>query len=137
MDTSVLVAAFYPDHEHHERSFDLLLRHSRAEIGCSAHTLAEVYAGLTAMPGKKRVSGDEAVLYLQSIRARLTQITLTDDEYFQVVEEAATLGLSSGAIYDAIIGRCAVKAGAKSLYTWNIKHFVRLGPAVANRVKTP
>ena len=106
-------------------------------MGCSAHTLAEVYAGLTPMPGKRRVNGDEAVLYLQSIRVRLTLITLTEDEYFQVAEEAATLGLSSGAIYDAIIGQCAVKAGAKNIYTWNVKHFVRLGPAVASRVKTP
>lgn len=137
MDTSVLVAAFYPDHEHHERSIELMLRYSRAEIGCSAHTLAEVYAGLTAMPGKRRVNGDEAVLYLQSIRARLTFITLTEDEYFQVTEEAAALGLSSGAIYDAIIGQCAVKVGAKSIFTWNVKHFLRLGPAVATRVKTP
>ena len=127
MDTSVLVAAFYPDHEHHERSLDLILHYTTAEIGCAAHRVAETYASLTAMPGKNRVSGDEAVLYLQ----------LTDDEYFLVAEEAAALGLSSGAIYDAIIGQCAVKAGAKSIYTWNIKHFVRLGPVIANRVKTP
>ena len=73
----------------------------------------------------------------QCIRARLTLTTLTDDEYFQGVEEAAALGLSSGAIYDAIIGQCAVKAGAKSIYTRNVNHFVRLGPAVASRVKTP
>ncbi len=137
VDTSVLIAAFYPDHEHHERSFDLILRYGAKEIGCAAHSLAEVYVGLTAMPGKKRVSGDEAVLYLQSIRARVTLIALTEDEYFQLVEEAAALGLSSGAIYDAIIGQCAVKADAESIYTWNVKHFLRLGPAVAGRVKLP
>jgi len=27
--------------------------------------------------------------------------------------------------------------GAKSIFTWNVKHFLRLGPAVATRVKTP
>ena len=114
VDTSILIAAFYPDHEHHERSLDLMLRYTGGEIGCAADSFAEAYAGLTAMPGKKRVSGDEAMLYLESIRARLTRIALTEDEYFEVVEEAAALGLSSGAIYDAIIARCAVKAGALS-----------------------
>lgn len=137
VDTSVLIAAFYPDHEHHERSLDLLLRYGPGEIGCAAHSLAEVYAGLTAMPGKKRVSGDEAVLYLQSIRAKLTLTALTDDEYFHVVEEAAMLGLSSGAIYGAIIGQCALKAGAKSIYSWNAKHFQRLGASIAARMKSP
>lgn len=137
VDTSVLIAAFYPDHDHHERSLDLILRYGAKEIGCAAHSLAEAYAGLTAMPGKKRVSGDEAVLYLQSIRARVTLIALTEDEYFQLVEETAALNLTSGAIYDAIIGQCAVKADAESIYTWNVKHFLRLGPAVACRVKLP
>jgi predicted nucleic acid-binding protein len=115
----------------------LLLRHAKLEIGCAAHTLAEVYAGLTAMPGKKRMSGDEAVLYLQSMRERLTVIALTDSEYFHVVEGVTALGLSSGAVYDAITGHCAIKAGAKNLYTWNVKHFLRLESAVASRVKAP
>jgi predicted nucleic acid-binding protein len=137
VDTSVLVAAFYPDHEHHERSMDLILRHTDSKIGCAAHTLAEVYASLTAMPGKKRVSGDEAALYLQSMRERLTVIALTDNEYFHVVEGVAALGLSSGAVYDAIIGHCAIKARAKNLFTWNVKHFLRLESAVASRVKAP
>jgi hypothetical protein len=34
-----------------------------------------------------------------------------------------------------IIGRCAVKAKAETIYTWNVKHFNRLD--VASRVKTP
>lgn len=137
VDMSVLIAAFYPDHDHHERSMELILRHTKLEIGCAAHTLAEVYAGLTAMPGKKRMSGDEALLYLQSLRERLTVIALTDSEYFHVVEGVAALGLSGGAVYDAIIGYCAVKAGAKNFYTWNVKHFLRLESAVPSRVKTP
>ncbi|MFN0103985.1 MAG: type II toxin-antitoxin system VapC family toxin [Bryobacteraceae bacterium] len=137
LDTSVLISIFYPDHEHHQRSMDVLLRHSKGEVCCAAHSLAEVYAGLTAMPGKKRVSGDEAVLFLQNIRERMTLISLIDTEYFYVAEAAALLGLTSGAIYDLILGQCAEKAGARTIYTWNLKHFLRLGPAIASRVKTP
>ena len=47
------------------------------------------------------------------------------------------LGITSGGIYDAIIGRCSLKAGAQTVYTWNVKHFKRLDPEIAARVKTP
>jgi predicted nucleic acid-binding protein len=137
LDTSVLIAAFYPDHEHHQRSLDLILRFGFGDISCAAHSFAEVYAGLTTMPGKKRVTGDEAALYLESIQVRLTLVALSPDEYFGVVEQSAALGLSSGSIYDAIIAQCAVKSGARTLYTWNVKHFLRLGSAVSSLVKSP
>jgi predicted nucleic acid-binding protein len=68
LDTSVLVAAFYEDHEHHTESLELLLRHKKKDACCATHSLAEVYATLTAMPGGKRVSPIEAVLFLGSLR---------------------------------------------------------------------
>jgi hypothetical protein len=46
-------------------------------------------------------------------------------------------GLAGGAIHDAILGHCVLKAKAKVLYTWNTKDFLRLVPAIAERVKTP
>ncbi len=59
LDTSVLVAAFYGDHEHHQASLALLLRHPKADVCTGAHALAEVYSVLTGMPGKNRVRPDE------------------------------------------------------------------------------
>ena len=56
---------------------------------------------------------------------------------FRVVEEAAGAGLAGGAIYDALLGYCALKAKADVLYTWNARDFLRLPPAIANRVKIP
>jgi len=38
---------------------------------------------------------------------------------------------------DMLIARCAVKAGAATLLTWNVRHFVRLGQDIARLVKTP
>jgi hypothetical protein len=32
---------------------------------------------------------------------------------------------------------CALKAGAQSIYTWNVKHFNRLGESIAARVRQP
>ena len=43
----------------------------------------------------------------------------------------------AGAIYDALLAACAVKSGAATLYTWNVRHYGQLEPEVAARVKTP
>ena len=137
LDTSVLVATFYADHEHHPPSINLFLRFGKKDACCGAHSLAEVYATLTGMPGKRRVSGDEALLFLGDIRERLTLIALDEREYFQVAESSALGGLAGGAVYDAILGHCALKAKAKAIYTWNTRDFLRLPPAIAGRVKNP
>ncbi len=89
------------------------------------------------MPGKRRVRGDEALLFLGDIRDQLKLVALDEQEYFQMVESAAADGLAGGAVYDAILGRCALKAKAKVIYTWNTKDFLRLSPAIAGRVKNP
>jgi predicted nucleic acid-binding protein len=137
LDTSVLVATFFGDHEHHEPSIALFLGCKKNEACCAAHSLAEVYASLTGMPGKHRVSGDEALLFLGNIRERLTIVALDEEEYFEAVEATAAAGVTSGGIYDAVLGQCALKAAAKTIYTWNVKHFKRLPPAIAGRVTTP
>lgn len=137
LDTSVLVATFYADHEHHPPSIDLFLRFGKKDACCGAHSLAEVYATLTSMPAKRRVSGDEALLFLSDVRERLTQVALDEQEYFQMAEASAAAGLASGAIYDAILGHCALKAKAEVIYTWNTRDFLRLSTAIAGRVKNP
>jgi predicted nucleic acid-binding protein len=137
LDTSVLVATFYADHEHHLPSIDLFVRFERKNVCCAAHSLTEVYATLTGMPGNRRVSGDEALLFLGDIRERLTLVALDEQEYFRVVESAASAGLASGAIYDAILGHCALKSRAEVIYTWKSRDFLRLAPAIAGRVRNP
>lgn len=137
LDTSVLVATFYGDHEHHEPSIDVFLRHGKDESCCAAHSLAEVYASLTGMPGKERASADEALLFLATVREHLTIVTLTEEEYASALEASAANGIVGGGIYDALVAHCAVKAGAEAIYTWNVKHFKRLGAEIAKRVTTP
>jgi predicted nucleic acid-binding protein len=137
LDTSVLVAAFYCDHERHDPSIELLLRYRKHEACCAAHTLAEVYASLTGMPGKYRASPDEAMLFLGNIRDRLTLVALTEEQYFDILEASVAAGVTDGGIYDAVLAHCALKAGARNIYTWNAKHFNRLGSEIARRVATP
>ena len=89
------------------------------------------------MPSPRRVSGDEAMLFLGVIRERLTVVALNEREYFEMVEASAAANLAGGAIYNAILGHCALKARAEVIYTWNTKDFLRLSPAIADRVKNP
>jgi len=137
LDTSVLVATFYGDHEHHTPSLDVFLRFGKAEACCGAHTLAEVYATVTGMPGRWRAGGDAALLFLRDIRENLTLVSLDAAEYFQTIEQAAQANLAGGAIYDALLGRCAVKSKAEILYTWNTQDFLRLPQPIAGRVQRP
>jgi len=138
LDTSVLVAAFYVDHPQHQPSFDLFVRCKKDNACCGMHSLAEVYATLTGMRvAVRRASGDQALLFIGNIRERLSVVGLDEQEYSQMLESSAAAGLAGGAIYDAILGHCALKAGAKTIYTWSTKDFLRLPAAIAGRVKTP
>ncbi len=133
----MLVATFYGDHEHHESSFGLFLKQGRSTGCTAAHCLAEFYSVVTGKPGKGRASPDEALLFLRDVRERLTLVTLDENEYFKVLDEAASAGIIGGSAYDAIAAHCALKAKAQTIYTWNIKHFNRLGENVASRVRQP
>jgi predicted nucleic acid-binding protein len=137
LDTSVLVAAFYHEHQHHEPSF-ALFEHQKKSTGCTAaHCFAEVYSVVTGMAGKNRASPDEALLFLHDIRERLAMVALDENEHFKALVDAASADISGGTVYDLIIARCALKAKAQTIYTWNVKHFNRLGEIVASRVRQP
>jgi predicted nucleic acid-binding protein len=133
----VLVPTFHGDHEHHDASLAVFRRFAKQEACCSAHSLAETYATLTGLPGRHRVAADQAMLFLETIRERLTLIPLTEEDYATTIDAAARARVVGGGVYDALIARCALKAKAEVLYTWNVSDFRRLGPEVAERVRTP
>jgi predicted nucleic acid-binding protein len=136
-DTSVLVPLFYRDHVHHGPSQELFVQFNQSTGCCGAHSLAEVYATLTRMPGKRRITGDQAMLFIGNIRDRLSIIGLSGDEYADALEASAALGVVGGAIYDAMLAHCALKAKAEALYTWNTRHYGLCGREVAGRLRTP
>jgi predicted nucleic acid-binding protein len=136
LDSSVLVATFYGDHQHHPPSIALYARQNRTTGCTAAHCLAELYSVATGMPGKNRASPGEVLPFLHDVRDRLQIVTPDDREYWQAVENAA-MGISGGAIYDALIGECALKAGARTIYTWNTRLFQLLRPEIATRAKEP
>ncbi len=136
-DTSVLVPVFLEDHEHHERSLNAFVEADKKRDCCAAHSLAEVYATMTRLPGRHRLSGEQVLLFVENIRERLKLVWLNGDEYNAAIKLAAHTNVIGGTIYDALIARCALKAKADALYTWNTKHFEQFGSAIAERLKTP
>jgi predicted nucleic acid-binding protein len=136
-DTSVLVAALREDHVHHEPSFRLLAPASKGSSCCAAHSLAELYASMTALPVRPPIPPEQAFLFIQEIRDRLTCFFLTDDEYYDTLTRASQQKLLSGKIYDALILRCASKSQAQNIYTWNLKHFQLIAPDLAAKIRTP
>lgn len=137
LDTSVLVPVFVDEHPHHEASLAVFLRAEKKHASCAAHSLAEVYATLTRLPGKHRASASEAMLFLDSMEQRLSFITLDAEEYWRALVRSAESGIVGGTIYDALLAHCALKARANTIFTWNLDHFRRCGPEVAKRVRTP
>ncbi len=136
-DTSVLVAALSEENRDHDASLAALRGAEKGQAFCGAHSLAEFYSVATRFPSKSRLSSDQVLRFFESIGERLTIIALTAEEYFDTVTEAAQMGIAGGLIYDMLLARCAIKAGADILYTINMKHFRQLGPDVVRRLRLP
>ena len=136
-DTSVLVPLFYRDHVHHGPSQELFIQFNQSTGCCGAHSLAEVYATLTRMPGKRRISGEQAMLFIGNIRQRLAIVALNGEEYADALQGSAARGVIGGAIYDAMLAHCALKSKAQVIYTWNTRHYALCGREIAGRLRTP
>ena len=136
-DTSVLIAAFSGGHVHHAASIARLAAADKKRSACGLHSLAEVYAVMTALPVKPLIPPEQALLFVEELRHRLTPILLTADEYFAAIQNTANSGFTSGRVYDALLLACAAKSKSPIIYTWNEKHFQTLAPALASRIRTP
>ena len=137
LDTSVLIAVAQVGHERHAASLEVWNCCSRGKSAVSVHTLAELYNVLTGMPPALRISPHDAVLAIETFLRRLTPIALTADEYVATMRRMAGFGLPGGIVLDALHLECARKAGARTIYTWNARHFQRAAPDLAERIVTP
>jgi predicted nucleic acid-binding protein len=136
-DTSVLVAAFERGHPHHLESINRFATAKPDSSVCALHTLAELFSSLTALPLRPRISPDQAVLFIQEVRDRLSLVALNSDDYFTIIQDVAARGLTSGKVYDALLLACAAKSEAQVIYTWNLKHFRAFAPHLADRIQNP
>ena len=93
---------------------------------------------MTRLPVRPRISPEQGLLFVESIRERFTIVALSEKEVYEVIAAAAGRGAGGGKIYDAMILRCAEKSKAEAIYTWNLDDFRQLAEdGVKELVKTP
>ena len=136
-DTSVLVAVSLAQHQHHERSLIAYLKATPSNGACAAHTLAELYATVTRLPGNQRMSCEQALLFVDDVRGRLSIIALNPEDYYSALLLAADENVTGGTVYDMLLAHCARKVNAEIVYTWDFRDFARLGKDIAHRLRTP
>lgn len=136
-DTSVLVAAFWGGHAQHPASLRRFAVASPDQSACGIHTLAEVYASISALPVKPPIPPEQAYLFVEEVRKRLTTVSLSGGEYLATIQRASEQGLAGGRIYDALLLRCAANCHAQNIYTLNLKHFQIIAPSLARHLRTP
>ena len=137
-DTTVLFAASDAAHQHHERSLELVTCAEPRTAFVAAHSLAELYATLSATPGRKVRRVDQVLQAVAHVARSFAPVTLDLDAYLWVVRHVAGAEARSGQVYDALILKCAERAGVDAVFTWNTVHFMRVAwPGMAERIRTP
>lgn len=130
-DTSVLVAGIVETHPDNDRAFPWLKRAKEGEFELivATHTLAELYAVLTTLPVRPRISPGMAwrLIYENATRpAKLISISISD--YNECIQSMVDLGLVGGTVYDALLVSVVKKTKADRLLTLNMRDFERVWP---------
>ncbi len=102
LDTSVAIALIVEDHEGHSAALEAV---QGRRLGLSGHAWFETYSVLTRLPGAQRRSPADALrLLAHNFPA---SGFLGEDESLALGAEIARLGVSGGAVYDALVGAAA------------------------------
>ena len=140
LDTSVLVAAMVESHPEHERAFPWLKRiiDGKNEGYVAIHSLAELYAVLTVLPVRPRISPHSAhELIVRNVLQNFEVITLGPSDYLTVIESLSSLGIVGGATYDALIMHAAISVKMDRIVTFNLRDFRRISPGLADIIVSP
>lgn len=136
VDTSVIVAAVAAAHDNHGPSLALFAAPAR-RLAVAAHCYAEAFATLTRRGDHApfRWPGEEAWAALESVAAVTSLVGLSPAQSFAAVRDFAAAGHIGARLYDHLIARAALAAGADLLVTWNVSHFRSMAPTLT--VHTP
>jgi len=106
LDTSAAIALLVEDHEAHAATLDAI---RGRRLGLAGHAWFETYSVLTRLPAPLRRSPADAGHLL----ARNFPATgfLAEAEAARLGDEFARLGISGGAVYDALVGAAARQHG--------------------------
>lgn len=102
VDTSVALATVDGAHLRHDVCREVVRERQPA---LSGHASFELFAVLTRMPGELAVDpGDAAALIAKAYPRR---IWLSDSQSQTLLDKLAPLGITGGAVYDALVGEAA------------------------------
>ncbi len=131
VDSSVLVAAAHENHPHFAASHAFLAGLPPGGAGVAAHGAVETYSVLTRLPRSVGYSAAEAAAYIARLTdGKLRVFSLPESEVMALIAETPQRGVAGGRVYDALHARTAAKVGAKTIVTWNEKHFLGLEPGI-------
>ncbi len=102
LDTSAAVAVVVEDHEAHAATLEAV---RGRRLGLAGHAWFETFSVLTRLPGGRRRSpADVAALLAHDFPATAF---LAEEAAATLGPELAALGISGGAVYDALVGAAA------------------------------
>jgi predicted nucleic acid-binding protein len=134
-DTNVLIVAMMPHREHHEQAIRTFKSaKDGGEAAISTHTLAELY---NVLSGRLHVTPEQAFALIDRFTNDIEIVPLDQKGYMDAMRRVSSLGISGGVIFDALLAQCAVNHQCDALYTFNIKHFSRLGSDIAAIAREP
>lgn len=102
VDTSVAIALVVADHDHHESVIRAL---GRRRLGLAGHAAFETFSVLTRLPAPARRT--------PATVARLLATSFPQSRFLgaraaeSLLAQLPRLGISGGAVYDALVGACA------------------------------
>jgi predicted nucleic acid-binding protein len=104
----------------------------------SSHTIAELYAVLSTLPVSPRITPGLAWrLIHESVEPVASVISLSSADYFATIKRMSDLGISGGAVYDALIVKTARKSEVDRVLTFNVNDFKRIWPEGETRIGAP
>ena len=102
LDTSTAVALVVEDHEAHAATLEAVIGR---RLGLAGHAWFETFSVLTRLPGSLRRSpGDVIRVLAHNFPA---SVFLGEDEAVELGRDLVRLGISGGAVYDALVGAAA------------------------------
>jgi predicted nucleic acid-binding protein len=126
LDTSCMVAAVCAWHVRHaDAAAEIERRLDRGErMAIAAHAVAETYAVLTRLPAPHRLAPSDAwALVRTNFVDNAALVALDGPAHVAVLAQLARAGIGGGRTYDGLIAACASASHAKTLLTFNGRHF--------------
>jgi toxin FitB len=108
LDTSVAIPLLVATHREHAAVVSWC---AGRDVALSGHAVAETYSVLTRLPGDLRLSPEDAARLL---RARFAApLLLSRKVAARLPDKLSKLGISGGAVYDAMVGLAAAEHAAQ------------------------